>query len=268
MKDYLHGICIEESIESNFIDYWRIFCTHPEAELVETPEYLLFSTGVDFSTFNGVFGLKSDQNINESITVCLDYFASRKTAMIWRVGPYSQPSNLASILEERGLVLYAYDDAMAADLDTIIDVANPSNVEIVEVVSEKDITMFCIVLSQVFDVPEFVRDAVITSYTREINSPVYGIKHYFAKIRGVIIGVASLLISKEQVAGVYNVATVEAFRGQGTGTLLTRHCMIEAKKRGCLIAILQASPSGKSIYKKLGFADYGQYQYYLCDSTK
>ena len=56
-----------------------------------------------------------------------------------------------------------------------------------------------------------------------------------------------------RTAGVYNIATLEAFRGRGIGYAVTAWLMNDAYERGCTETILHASPDGFPVYERLGY---------------
>ncbi|PKM48912.1 MAG: hypothetical protein CVV02_18295 [Firmicutes bacterium HGW-Firmicutes-7] len=87
-------------------------------------------------------------------------------------------------------------------------------------------------------------------------------KCFVAKYKGEIIATSFLYVNKD-IAGIYFVATDKAHQNRGIGKLITMAPLIFAKERGYRLAILQASPLGEIIYKKIGFKEYcrlGRYQ--------
>jgi GNAT superfamily N-acetyltransferase len=56
------------------------------------------------------------------------------------------------------------------------------------------------------------------------------------------------------VAGVYSVATRPAHRGRGFGTALTAAALAAAREQGFDTAVLEPSPSGAPMYRRMGFA--------------
>lgn len=87
-------------------------------------------------------------------------------------------------------------------------------------------------------------------------------KCFVAKNKGEILATSFLYLNKD-IAGIYFVATAKAYRNRGIGKLITMAPLIFAKERGYRLAILQASPLGEIIYKKIGFKEYcklGRYQ--------
>jgi GNAT superfamily N-acetyltransferase len=55
------------------------------------------------------------------------------------------------------------------------------------------------------------------------------------------------------VAGIYNIATLDAVRGRGIGAAMTLHAAGHAAGEGYAIAVLASSQMGLPIYRRLGF---------------
>jgi ribosomal protein S18 acetylase RimI-like enzyme len=54
-------------------------------------------------------------------------------------------------------------------------------------------------------------------------------------------------------AGIYGVSTLERFRGQGIGSVMTWTAAGEGRREGATLAVLEASESGERVYSRLGF---------------
>jgi GNAT superfamily N-acetyltransferase len=63
--------------------------------------------------------------------------------------------------------------------------------------------------------------------------------------------------------GVYNVATIEAARRRGLGSLMTARIASDGRASGCDVAILQASEMGLSVYERLGYRTVVEYDSYV-----
>jgi GNAT superfamily N-acetyltransferase len=88
-------------------------------------------------------------------------------------------------------------------------------------------------------------------------SPMSLIRHprwrsYVGYADGQPVATSALLITGD-VAGVYWVATAEAFRGRGYGEAMTWHVVREGAAAGCRVAALQASDMGRPVYERMGF---------------
>jgi GNAT superfamily N-acetyltransferase len=59
--------------------------------------------------------------------------------------------------------------------------------------------------------------------------------------------------------GVFNVSTLEGWRGLGVGTAITHLLLLRARERGCTTATLQSTPMAERVYAGLGFRDLGRF---------
>ncbi len=73
----------------------------------------------------------------------------------------------------------------------------------------------------------------------------------------------SLLYLGGGVAGIYNVATLPDVRRQGIGRALTVAPLLYARTQGYRIGVLQSSPMGLNLYRRLGFREYCTFQAYF-----
>jgi ribosomal protein S18 acetylase RimI-like enzyme len=84
---------------------------------------------------------------------------------------------------------------------------------------------------------------------------------YLALLDGQPVATSQLLLPAG-VAGIYNVTCLPEARGQGIGAAVTLAPLVEARRRGYGVAVLQASDLGYSVYRRLGFRDYGRLMEY------
>jgi GNAT superfamily N-acetyltransferase len=73
-----------------------------------------------------------------------------------------------------------------------------------------------------------------------------------ATVRGVPIATSAVFVTGD-VAGIYNVATVERYRGRGYGEALTWAAVDVGRRAGCAVAVLQATDMGLPVYERMGF---------------
>ena len=88
-----------------------------------------------------------------------------------------------------------------------------------------------------------------------------GIKMFIARHEKKAVA-TSMMFTRDGVAGLYFIATLEEYRGKGLGTSVTAAAMNAAKKEGCNAAILHATRLGEKIYTKLGFIPYRKFYIY------
>ncbi|RPI01183.1 MAG: N-acetyltransferase [Ignavibacteriae bacterium] len=88
---------------------------------------------------------------------------------------------------------------------------------------------------------------------------------YLALLDGKPVGTSQLFLS-EGVAGIYNVSCIPEARGQGIGSAITLAPLLEARRMRYRIGILQASQQGYSVYRRLGFQDFGNLSLHLWEN--
>ncbi len=78
----------------------------------------------------------------------------------------------------------------------------------------------------------------------------------------LVVATASLVLSAG-VAGLYSVMTLPEVQRRGIGTLMTVVPLRAARARGYRVGVLQSSPMGLSLYRRLGFQEYCRIAGYL-----
>jgi len=79
-----------------------------------------------------------------------------------------------------------------------------------------------------------------------------GVRGYVVEDAGVPVATA-LGITGEGHVGVFNVATLRAYRGRGYGAALTARAVADGVAAGARTAFLQSSEMGLRVYERLGF---------------
>jgi ribosomal protein S18 acetylase RimI-like enzyme len=74
---------------------------------------------------------------------------------------------------------------------------------------------------------------------------------------------AALLLFSHGIAGIYWVGTLPDARGRGHASLLMRNISNHAFDYGARCVILQATPFGEPVYRKLGYREFTRYPWYL-----
>ena len=72
-----------------------------------------------------------------------------------------------------------------------------------------------------------------------------------------------LALRTGRTIGVYNIATIEAARRRGLGSVMTARITADGRANGCDVAILQASDMGLSVYERLGYRTVVEYDSYV-----
>jgi GNAT superfamily N-acetyltransferase len=89
-----------------------------------------------------------------------------------------------------------------------------------------------------------------------------GTWRFAAVLEGQVVGRSAVFVTTGPlgVAGIYSCGVVPAARRQGIGTAVTRAACQLAASLGCRHALLNATPMGEPVYRRLGFTSLGHGQ--------
>lgn len=243
---------------------WAEFYTHlgraPGAELSVGPHLSWLLTGVPDAFLNVVFrtDLPPDDP-GEIVDEALGRFRSRHVARLswWVETPGGDQGQL---LVSRGLTFNPGGTAMAADVRPIrADVPPATGLKIVPVQDRAALQPWIQVMRVGFGLPELAQRRLLELFAAVALEPP--MHTYLAMLDGRPVATAQLFVGAG-VAGIYNVTCLPEARGRGIGTAVTRAALLEARRQGYDLSILQASDLGYPVYRRLGFQDYGRLNTY------
>ena len=242
------------ALDANKIAFGTLLSTLPHATLHDEPGLLWFETGIAHDVFNGVLQTRlSPETLPAAIERVHAHFQQRRLPFHWHLGPGSQPALFGDLLEAHGIGRDEDEPGMSADLLSLNeDLPAESNLIIQEVLTEKLVhqwsrTTYC-------GAPEEAIRHVFTAYSGLPLGPQSPLHLYLGRLDGEPVATVALFFAAG-VAYIGRVVTVHAFRRRGIGTLMTLHAMLEARRAGYRIAVLNASSMGVNIYRRLGFKE-------------
>lgn len=203
--------------------------------------------------FSGVVCSRLPAN-NEKVVVeaVRNHFRGRTPAgFSWWLAADLELDSWGEHLEAQGFSLKAGPPGMAIHLQAL-SASRPGLAELdLRIVDTLELlTLWTEILIEGFEMPQSTfRSFYNINEIMGINLPV---RHFIGFVDGQPAAI-STLYEGAGVAGIYNVATLPAFRRQGLGAALTWHGLNDARQRGLKIGILQSSDMGFGVYQKLGF---------------
>ena len=198
--------------------------------------------------------------IDAKLALCLPMFAEAGLRPYVRITPFSEPPGLDRHLGSLGMA--RIDDTrvmVLASLDAWVTGAIPGAADAGAI--------------EAADAPTFAEwvgaargssAAERSAHAERIARPA--VPHHAFLVRngrGDIVAAGQVAI-EGRIAGLYDVFTAEAERGQGHSERLCRHLLAFAAERGATIGYLQvdaANETARRIYRRLGFADGYSYHY-------
>jgi ribosomal protein S18 acetylase RimI-like enzyme len=133
--------------------------------------------------------------------------------------------------------------------------------EVQLVADERTSAAFAEIMSVAFDIPYSVCSAVYGSERAWSG----GLRGYVGFSNGVAVTTAAVMITGD-VIGLYSVATMPQHRRRGFAEAIMRD-VIEASRRdsGVTRTVLQSTPSGLSLYEKMGYRTVTNFSVYIAD---
>jgi ribosomal protein S18 acetylase RimI-like enzyme len=233
------------------------------SEAVMDQDVTYATLGVPISVLNPVFGGRfAADSADRRIAEIVDWYAHRGDPFSWWLGPDSEPADLADRLLQHGFNLdEAHLPGMAAVLDGLPPVDMPPGTSIDRVKDATEFRTFCDVLAAGFEAPSLLADAFFRLAEVGFGDDV-PYRHYLARVNGRPVATTTSVIAGD-VLGIYNVATLPDARGRGTARAITLASMSDGALTGCAMAVLQSSEMGRSVYERLGFRVFADYQVYV-----
>jgi GNAT superfamily N-acetyltransferase len=168
---------------------------------------------------------------------------------------------LGAACTEAGLVQMSDSPGMALEGRLPAAVLSPS-VEIREVKDAEGAAAFVEVLAAAYESIGLLADT-----TRKVFSmPARWLRPH---LRSFVVfdhekpASAAMLHFSHGIAGVYWVGTAPDARGKGHASAVMRHVTNTAVDHGAAVVVLQATPFGEPVYRKLGYREVTRYPWYL-----
>lgn len=223
----------------------------------------IVDSGLPCDTFNFVCRARlTPETVRERVAGALAYFRGVGRPFSWWVGPADRPADLGDALRTAGLGAAESEVAMTADLDALPEsTPAPDGLRIERARSREQVRDFAAINAANWDPP----DADVTRYYEAAAGVLLAddapLRLYVGYLGGRPVATAELTAAGG-VVGLYNIATLAAYRRRGIGGALTLRPLRDAGSEGYRTAVLQASSDGAGVYARVGFVPAGRYTEY------
>lgn len=250
---------IVEAIERSEREFWLAYGRAEGGECRDTPEVVSYLTGIPEELFNGVVRLAaSPSRAEEAIDAAIEPFVTRRIPFEWSITPGSRPADLAARLDARGFRHYFDITGMAVPLEGLpARPALPPGLSIVPVQGADALATFFSILVEPFDLDPACAGPAARLESRLQKEDERLRQRFLGLLDGEPVATSMLSLGGD-IAGVFAVSTTSRARGRGVGAAMTLAPLLAARERGYDIGVLQASPMGAPVYRRLGFREYFQ----------
>lgn len=249
---------LQAAIESNHVGFWRRMAQAPGIRVVDDSATLHLLSDIPIDLLNVVLQARlAPDGAEAAVDTVLQRMQQSGLPHIWWVTDVSQPSNLGTLLRDRGMQQLEDAPGMANDLAAnagLFEGASAGDLELRPVRTQAAMDDWLAAFSPSFELPAALHEDV----ARLFRAAPYGtpgqLEHVVGYDDGIPVACGTLLVDAG-VAGIYNVGTVEQARRRGAGRQVTAYLLQSAAARGLEHAVLEATPIGAGVYRRLGFRD-------------
>lgn len=238
-----------ETVCQNTWELFKLIAVTSPYELIEEHGMKLRFDNMPNLPFNGVHSTKqTSEGLTFQIERVKALYDKRELPLYWRVWSTDTPLNLQSLLKESGFVLVAEAPGMILKLDELSNDEVTSNDLIIHPIQTKDDLNIWRDIAIAVNGPAFVplADAYVSvGLGNQLQS-------YIGWIEDVPVAISSVFYGNN-AAGVYNVATLPAYRGRGIGRAITLRGLQDAKENKYEVAVLTSTETGLPVYNRIGF---------------
>ena len=221
--------------------------------LTRGPEHDVVTYHLDrpFPLFNAIVAARfAPGTVEERARQVIAPYLERGLPFMWWTTPSSHAAELEPVLTGLGFAVESIP-GMYVDLDGPVDPRLADGVTI-EPVDASRLDELLPVFLDGYGIPHDFAPEFATLF--EFLFGTGDLIHVLAFADGLpISGGSAWLIG--DTAGLYNISTLEVWRGRGLGYAVTATLMNLAREHGCTHAVLHASEPGLPVYERLGFVE-------------
>jgi ribosomal protein S18 acetylase RimI-like enzyme len=234
------------AVDANYWQSFRLVARACGGKVLERDGMLAISSGLPVAMLNIAFVTEPLAEPPRSLKEAMDFYDEQRLPFVVRmregVDPESEEASAALGMPYSdtvpGMALYPVPPAPEPVQGLDIERVRDSN----------RLGDYQRVAAEGFGMPR--------EWTERLMGPAFikleGFESYLGTMDGNPVAVSSVFVDGE-VAGVYNVATLQSHRRRGIGEAMTWRCVARGREAGCSIAVLEASEMGKPVYERMGF---------------
>ena len=235
-------------VEDNLLAFYAAALSSPALTVADLDGARGYYTDIPFPLCNVVFDARFDPaRASEQTAAVLEEYVGRGLPFLWWATPSTTSPALEQACAEAGMMLEDVP-GMHRPLTEPVDVRAPEGLRL-ELAPPESIGVLTDVMLAGFGMPGWLKDPMIEMFGGFASEELVNV---LATLDGEPVASGSAYLG-DGTAGIYNIATMEAFRGRGIGYAVTAWLMNAGLERGCDQTILHASQDGFPVYERLGY---------------
>ena len=235
------------AVEDNLLALFRAASVLPVMTPDGHDDVVAYHSDVPIPLFNAISGARFESG--DRAREVLAPFLARGVPFMWWLTPSSTTGPIEAALAAAGLEP-EHVPGMHRQLDGSLEVLLAPTVALRELVPD-EFDAFMDVCLRGFEFPEFAHQPM----SALLGAVAPGLmRHVVATVDGAPASCGSVFLH-DGVAGLYNIATLQAYRGHGLGYAVTGALLELGRAAGCTDAVLHASELGAPVYTRAGFTE-------------
>ena len=243
----------------NYAEAMREFARRAGGTVVDDDGILLFAGAHRLPVLcNGVMRTDLRRNPADVIARAREFFAPRRRGYSVLVRGHADEA-LQRAAADAGLLEMGAPPGMVLER-RLPDAPPPAGVTLARIETAADVAAFAEVMGAAYGTYGMPPDVTPALFARPETLIGPHIVSFLARLEGRPVAGAVVLLS-HGVAGVYWVGTTPEARGRGLAELCTRVAGNTGFDLGARFAVLQASPMGAPVYRRMGWVEVTRYPY-------
>jgi len=195
-----------------------------------------------------------EENVDEFVTQNTITIKSKNAPPFWLIEDNPLDKILAQKLGKAGMRPIMYWTGMGITVNAPLENnLSKKNTKIKTVSNTSDLNSWTSILNVALMTSNKIHENIFENLYLQDNFELYLV------LENDIPVATGLAYFSNNVCGIYMIATLEEARKKGFGTAVTKHCINAAHQKGITNIVLQASQKGVSIYEKMGFNKYCEF---------
>ena len=246
---------IATAIEDNLCAYAAFFGATPLAELNDHTGLLWVISRIPTLPFTGILRpYPPAATLANTIKTTMAYFQQQHARPSWIFNPARSSPDLIVHLSQYQLTETANLPGMALNLSALQPVT-PHRLHVTTVADPAMLAIWISIYAESNGAPDWIGAELLALFSATDYRSAQPLRLYLGWQANQPVASAATF-GTASVVGVYEVATLPAFRHQGIASAITHQALNDAHQNGYEIATLISSSMAEQLYRQLGFAEY------------
>ncbi len=255
-------------IRENMFDYYDCLSASKAVTSLRSDTSLSLATRLPVPFLNPAV-LRTPDIGTADLRRCREFFGNARVNQfsLWGTNLRDLRATGEAFRPDAGIVYQEGANGMALDVERFSSVPTHARRNTVQTVNSESLLKKWVEAATIgFGMPEESRGATYELFLSLMTNDRL-INYVATDADGQPVATAQLFVSAAGVCGLYWISVVPDKRGAGIGRDITQHAVNEALSSGNGTVVLHATPSGYSLYQRLGFVEHTRMNHWVVDGV-